>query len=124
MRGLTRSALIGLATLAIASATSASATVVSGLQGVVYKGPIRPVCSVEEPCDAPTHVTLIFTRYGKSVRVPSAANGRYRALLVPGIYRVTTLERIGISRNIRPQNVKVRRGHVDRLDFFIDTGIR
>jgi hypothetical protein len=52
------------------------------------------------------------------------SNGRYRALLTPGIYRVSTLERIGIDRNIRPRNVKVRRGHVDRLDFFIDTGIR
>lgn len=109
---------------AVASATGAGTTVTSGLQGVVYKGPVRPVCSVDEPCDAPARVTLVFTRYARSVRVRSAGNGRYRALLAPGIYRVSTVERIGIGRNIRPANVKVRRGHIDRLDFFIDTGIR
>ena len=41
-----------------------------------------------------------------------------------GNYTVTTVERIGITRNLRPQRVHVRAGHDDRLDFLIDTGIR
>jgi hypothetical protein len=45
-------------------------------------------------------------------------------VLSPGLYTVATLERIGIGRNITPHAVHVRRGHVDRLDFSIDTGIR
>ncbi len=114
-----------LACLALAAlAPPAGAVTPSGLRGVVYKGPVRPVCSTDEPCDAPASVTLVFTRNGCTVRVRSAANGSYRALLAPGIYAVTTLERIGIGRNVTPRNVRVRRGHVDRLDFHIDTGIR
>jgi len=37
---------------------------------------------------------------------------------------VSTVERIGITPNIRPHAVHVRRAYNDRLDFSIDTGIR
>jgi hypothetical protein len=97
---------------------------VSGLQGVVTKGPTAPVCRVGQPCSAPARVTLVFRRGGRTFRTRSAADGRYRITLAPGYYTVTTVERIGIGRNIRPHAVHVRRAHVDRLDFSIDTGIR
>jgi hypothetical protein len=102
---------------------------VSGLQGFVHKGPTTPVCRPSTPCTAPAQVTLLFRRTGvagtaRTFRVRSAADGRYRISLAPGYYAVTTLERIGITRNIRPRAVHVRAGHVDRLDFSIDTGIR
>jgi hypothetical protein len=102
----------------------ALATVVSGLQGFVYKGPTHPVCRVGEPCTAPVQVTLLFRRAGHLYRTRSSRTGHYRILLTAGYYTVTTLERIGIARNIRPIAVHVRAGHVDRLDFSIDTGIR
>ena len=98
---------------------------VSGLQGFVHKGPTQPVCRVGDPCNAPAQVTLLFRRNGRVFRTRSAsADGRYRIVLAPGYYTVTTLERIGTTRNIRPLAVHVRRAHVDRLDFSIDTGIR
>ena len=98
--------------------------VVSGLHGFVHRGPITPVCRVDEPCDAPAQVTLLFRRNGTTRRVRSDAEGRYRIILPAGIYVVSTVERIGISPNIRPYRVHVRAGHVDTLDFSIDTGIR
>jgi hypothetical protein len=102
----------------------AAVALATGLQGVVTKGPIVPVCREGQPCDAPVQVTLLFYRAGHTYRTRSAQNGHYRILLPAGYYTVTTVERIGISRNIRPRAVHVRRAHLDRLDFSIDTGIR
>ncbi len=103
---------------------TALAILFGGLHGVVTKGPTTPVCHVGRPCDAPAQVTLVFRRLGHVYRTRSAADGSYRIRVPAGIYAVTTVERIGILRNIRPRNVKVRAGHTDRLDFRIDTGIR
>jgi hypothetical protein len=96
----------------------------AGLQGFVHKGPIGGPCRVGQPCAAPAQVTLVFRRAGHTYRTRSTATGRYRILLAPGYYTVTTAERIGVARNIRPRAVHVRRAHIDRLDFSIDTGIR
>jgi hypothetical protein len=100
-----------------------------GLHGVVMKGPITPVCRAGVPCDGPAQVTLRFTRTTAAgatslYTVRSKAGGSYRLALPAGYYSVTTKERVGITRNIQPRRVHVRRAHWDRLDFFIDTGIR
>jgi hypothetical protein len=95
----------------------------SGLQGVVRVGPTMPVCKVGEPCSRAVKTTLVFTRLGRQIRVPTATDGSYRAVLPAGIYSVTTSPKIGFGA-IKPARVKVRLGHVDHLDFFADTGIR
>ena len=104
----------------------AIAAAVSGFHGFVEKGPTMPVCRVGEPCTAPAQVTLVFRnmRTAHTFRIRSDPRGAYRILLAPGYYTVTTIERIGLARNIRPRAVHVRTAHVDRLDFSIDTGIR
>jgi len=115
---------VAVAAAALVSAATASLPP-NGLYGIVKKGPIAPVCRPGVPCDAPVQVTLVFSRSGSDVaRARSSAEGRYRIRLPAGYYSVRTVERIGIDRNIRPRNVHVRLGHVDRLDFSIDTGIR
>ena len=107
----------------IASAAPAT-TLSSGLYGVVHKGPIMPVCRNDVPCDAPAQVTLLFMRGTNVVaRGRSAADGRYRIAIPPGYYAVKTQPKIGFGV-IRPLNVHVRAGHFDRLNFFVDTGIR
>lgn len=115
-----------LATAALVSAAAPAATRPNGLYGVVRKGPTSPVCRVGSPCTAPAQVTLVFSKAGKQVgRIRSTkATGAYRIGLAPGYYTVSTVEKIGIDRNIRPRNVHVRRGHWDKLNFSIDTGIR
>jgi hypothetical protein len=100
------------------------AIVLSGLHGTVVKGPTQPVCRVGQPCSAPAQVTLIFRRGTRTYRARSTPAGVYRITLPAGYYTVTTAERIGIVRNIRPQRIHVRAGYNDKLDFRIDTGIR
>jgi len=121
-----RACILGPVLAVALAASGATASLPnSGLYGIVKRGPITPVCKVGVPCDAPVQVTLVFQREGRDVsRTRSATDGRYRIAVSSGYYTVRTVERIGITNNIRPKNVHVRRGHFDRLDFSIDTGIR
>ena len=96
----------------------------SGLHGTVFKAPTQPVCRQGQPCSGPAQVTLLFRRGTHTYRTRSSPTGLYRITLPAGYYTVTTAERIGITRNIRPQRVHVRIAHNDKLDFQIDTSIR
>ncbi len=121
MGSIVRLAAIALVLLPAAS----SAGTGTGLYGVVRKGPIRPVCRVDVPCDSPVSVTLVFSRGSVEVaRVRSTAQGRYRILLPPGYYTIRSTTRVGISRVPRPHAVHVRVDHWDRIDLRFDTGIR
>jgi hypothetical protein len=115
-----------LATAALLTGVASATTRPNGLYGTVRKGPTSPVCRVGSPCDAPAQVTLVFSKAGKqAARIRSTkATGSYRIGLASGYYTVTTVEKVGIGRDIRPRSVHVRRGHWDKLNFFIDTGIR
>jgi hypothetical protein len=101
------------------------AVAVSGLHGVVIRGPTRPVCQVGVPCSEPAvGARLSFSRAGIFVAaVHAGAQGRYAIRLQPGLYtvRVSPATRIG---GVKPQQVLVRRGVDARIDFAIDTGIR
>lgn len=103
------------------------AVVLSGLTGIVTRGPVTPVCRVDQPCDAPAAVTLVFTRLtdGRTFAARSrAADGRYRIALAPGRYRVRTRQASPFERVPSPSSVTVPRGRYARVDFAIDTGIR
>jgi hypothetical protein len=103
------------------------AILASGLHGTVTKGPTQPVCRTGQPCSGPAQVTLLFRRTTPTARVyrtRSTTAGVYRVALPAGYYTVTTVEKIWITRNIRPQRIHVRAGHQDTLNFVIDTGIR
>ena len=119
-----KSALAVAVAAAVIGSAAPATTLSNGLYGVVRKGPIMPVCRNDVPCDAPAQVMLLFMR-GSSVvaRGRSAADGRYRIEIPPGYYAVKTQPRIGFGA-IRPLKVHVRVGHLDRLNFFLDTGIR
>ena len=83
-----------------------------------------PVCQVGKPCDAPAaHVTLFFTRYGRTASTVTGADGRYRIKLRPGTYSVRTNQRPFGTRP-EPGTVRVVAQRDLRADFFIDTGIR
>ena len=80
-------ALVLLASVALVLTTAAQATVRRGaLAGVVMRGPIVPVCAVEQPCDEPARgVTLLFSRGDRVVgRVVTDDEGRYRLRCVMG----------------------------------------
>jgi hypothetical protein len=114
---------VGVASVATASVAGRTAR--SGLYGTVRRGPTMPVCRQGQPCDAPAKVTLVFSRDGAEVaRTRSSAKGSYRLALGPGLYSVRTTGATRIGRGLRPARVRVRPGRFDRIDFFIDTGIR
>jgi hypothetical protein len=112
----------------LTASTAMAAAQPSGLHGTVTKGPIAPVCRVDQRCDAPVEVTLRFTRPSTTrspvYTVRSKSSGIYRIALPSGVYAVSVSERIGIDHLVRPRTVRVRSGHVDAIDFFIDTGLR
>ena len=120
-------ALVLLASLALVAVAGAQATLGPGsLAGVVKRGPITPVCMVEQPCDAPAkNVTLLFSRNDRVVgRVVTDEQGRYHLRLPAGLYSVRRPSTPSIDRKLEPNHVRVYAGRTRRIDFSIDTGIR
>lgn len=110
--------------VAIATAT-ATAGVLSGIGGVLYRGPVTPVCRSGVPCDAPAPgVTLVFSRAGHAYRERTGAGGRFSLALKPGTYivRITPVQRIGSG--LTPRIVRVPVGGWARVRLTLDTGIR
>jgi hypothetical protein len=121
-----RRLLFLLVAAATISAGAASGGTTSGLHGLVTRGPIMPVCMVDQPCDEPAaNVQLVFLRNGVVVsRVRTSATGTYRLALSPGRYAVKLPGKPGLGRIVKPQTARVLRGRYSRVDFSIDTGIR
>ena len=110
----------------VAASSAGAATSSSGLRGIVMRGPIKPVCVVGQPCDAPAkHVTLVFSRNGRAVRrATTNEQGRYRVALAPGLYAVRLAVRQTVGRGLEPSRARVARNRFRRVDFSFDTGIR
>jgi hypothetical protein len=122
---MTRCLLLLMAALTISGGTAAGSTG-SGLRGVVTRGPIMPVCMVDQPCDEPAaKVRLVFVQSGTVVaRARTSETGRYRVALAPGRYTVRLPGKPAVGRIVKPQTVRVLRARYSRVDFSIDTGIR
>jgi hypothetical protein len=96
------------------------------LAGVVMRGPVTPVCALEQPCDEPAaNVTLLFTRNGSVLgRTVTDMNGHYRVRLAVGTYLVCRPSAAVPDRRLDPNRVRVYAARSTRVDFSIDTGIR
>jgi hypothetical protein len=119
--------VVYLSSLALVVTAGAQATTARGtLMGTVTRGPITPVCALEQPCDEPApHQALLFVRNGATVaRVVTDATGHYRLRLAAGIYAVRRPSGTTIDRKLEPNRVRVTAGRTVRIDFSIDTGIR
>jgi hypothetical protein len=110
---------------ALLGATSPNAIGPSGLQGLVARSPITPVCREGVPCSAPAKNTpLVFFQQGRSVRTRTDSVGRYRVALAPGWWKVSTGTVLRIGSGIEPHAVRVVAAHFRVVNFDIDTGIR
>jgi Protein of unknown function (DUF2568) len=119
-----RLTLLGATAVIVLGTSAAGGAAPSGLYGVVERGPIKPVCRADEPCDEPARgLVLVFERAGRAARVTTSKTGTYRIRLAPGAYRVRTV-RTGLGSGIDPNVVSVPRGRFSRVDLFVDTGIR
>ncbi|MDX6475228.1 MAG: hypothetical protein QOH95_739 [Gaiellaceae bacterium] len=98
------------------------AALLSGLTGVVTRGPTTPVCHADKPCSAPfASATLVFSRAGVTKRVTTNAEGAYRIGLVPGRYGLRVQ---GARFGWKPLSATVPAGRYGRMNVFVDTGIR
>jgi len=98
------------------------AALLSGLLGLVTRGPTTPVCRPDKPCSAPyAHATLVFTGAAASKRVTTDAKGAYRIALAPGPYAVRVQR---AQFGWKPLFVTVPRGRYGRANVYVDTGIR
>ena len=113
------------AALALGCGSADGGTPTSGLKGRVMRGPITPVCRINEPCDEPARgVRLLFYRSGKlAARATTNQRGWYRIALRAGTYTLRTNRRVPENRT-SPSRVTVPRDRFKRVDLFIDTGIR
>jgi hypothetical protein len=114
----------GLIAAALLAAT-ADARVDSGVKGTVTKGPTLPVCKVGEPCTAPyaTTVGIRNLRTKRLKRVRTNSEGRFRARLRPGRYRLRPASGHPFPR-CQPATVRVRRHRFKRVSLSCDTAIR
>jgi hypothetical protein len=111
--------------LIVPTGTAGGGALSSGLQGVVMRGPVTPVCMVGVPCSRPAAgLVLAFRRGGNNrANVTTAKNGTYRVRLAAGTYGVRVTHP-STTRPIKPASVTVDAGRIKRVNFYIDTGIR
>jgi len=103
----------------------AALALTSGVQGVVTRGPVRPVCAPAAPCTAPAPgERIVFTRGTHRYAVTTDARGRYRIVLPPGTYRVRLARLRLVGVGLEPAVVVVPRGRFATRNFSYDTGIR
>lgn len=116
---------IGTAIGACTATTSADVPV-NGLQGVVSRGPITPVCRTDVPCDAPFAADFDVRDSRHIVtRFRSDNAGRYLVMLPPGDYTIVpeaSAPLLGATQQTRA--VTVGTVGLTRRDLSFDTGIR
>jgi hypothetical protein len=106
--------------------TAAVLIAASGAHGKVLIDPARPVCAIDQPCSAPDpHEQLVFWRATTRVATTTtAADGTFRVVLAPGVYRVTLPKRRPMRATVTPVEVRIPSGRDIRVVFRVDIGIR
>ena len=97
----------------------------TGLEGMVRRGPIQPVCRVGEPCDAPFSAAFqVWQQQQLVTKFRSDSTGHYRVLLSPGAYTVVADSGAPIWPARQAHDVTVGSVGLTHLDLDFDTGIR
>ena len=101
--------------------------ITTGLEGIVYRGPISPVVVDGEVNDAP--FSALFHVYNlKNKRVASFtsnAAGEFSVVLAPGAYKIIPDKSAPIiSAESQVQEITVNLIGITNLDLYFDTGIR
>jgi hypothetical protein len=93
--------------------------------GTVMLNPAAPVCYPGEPCSKPARgFTLEFSQRALVRRVKTNDQGRYRVLLRPGIYRVSSPGGKVAGNGLFPKRIKVPAQVRATRNFTYDAGIR
>jgi hypothetical protein len=97
----------------------------TGLEGMVRRGPIYPVCRVGEPCDAPLSAVFQVRQQKRVVtKFQSDSAGHYRVFLAAGAYTIVVDSGAPIWPPQQTHDVLVGMDGLTHLDLDFDTGIR
>jgi hypothetical protein len=101
---------------------SRCAALKTDVTGVVWRGPIRNVCSDKTPCSAPDPGVAVqaFQAGNPIAETTTDDNGRFSFSLADGQYTIQVMA----GRGTKPKVVQVQTSNPVHLDFLIDTGIR
>ena len=115
--------LVALSAVACESPSAPSST---GLTGTVLRGPTQPVCTVNQPCEAPFSSAFTVLKIGTIVAgFRSDAQGHYEIRLPPGGYTIVPDSDAPILRpTSQAKDVTVGSSGMTTLDMHFDTGIR
>ena len=98
----------------------------TGLTGTVLRGPVHPVCQVNQPCDAPFAANFEVRRNGQQITTfTSDDQGHFTVRLVPGSYVIVPAADAPImSPQLQTKDVVVGPEGLTSVDLMFDTGIR
>ena len=116
-----------VATMGASACRGIAPSPVTGLTGVVVRGPITPVCRVDVPCDAPFSAGFTVQRAGRQVaQFRSDSMGQFTVHLVPGAYTVVPdADAPLMSPTFQAKSVTVGdTGLLTVVQLTFDTGIR
>ena len=113
-----------VAAVGCSSPTSSNPT--TGLTGVVLRGPVTPVCRVDEPCNAPFSASFGVERDGRQVaQFRSDSAGSFTVWLSPGSYRIVPgADAPLIIPTSQAKQVEVGAVGLTNVRLEFDTGIR
>lgn len=98
----------------------------TGLTGTVTRGPITPVCRIDQPCDAPFSAGFTVQRGTERVaEFHSDAAGQFTVMLDPGMYRIVPnadAPLMSPASQVKP--VTVASVGLTTVHLTFDTGIR
>jgi hypothetical protein len=97
----------------------------TGLEGIMLRGPTRPVCQVDEPCSAPFRAGFEVWQSGQIVaRFQSDAEGHFLIHLPPGTYMVAPDKSAPLLARADAHEVTVGSTGLTHVELEFDTGIR
>ena len=98
----------------------------TGLQGIVLRGPIQPVCTIDQPCDAPFSAAFVVSQGDQEIaRFRSDSAGHFKVALPPGGYSVVPEESAPLMfPQFQRHEVEVGSEGYTTVTLQFDTGIR
>jgi hypothetical protein len=124
--GRTRWLLASLALVTFGCRSSSTAPLTTGLTGIITRGPITPVCMVNQSCDAPFSAHFSVRQGSRTVATfQSDSTGAFVVLLAPGNYTVVAgNDAPVISPSSQSKPVTVGPSGLTYVQLSFDTGIR
>ena len=118
--------LLLIAAVIVTRCASPASPTDTGLAGTVKRGPVRPVCQADVPCDEPFSATFTVRQGERTVSTfRSDKDGKFETHIPPGVYLVVPAPDAPIiSPAAQAKQVEVAGSGLTNVVLQFDTGIR